>query len=199
MPSPSEHGLIGHWRIQGDCKDHSGYGNHGVNHGVDLASGTFDGRGAYVEVPDSPALRLGEDDFTFAAWVWTHDEPDDVVGDVAEIYDPDRRRGFTLAIGSSSGGYQGPGDDRHVHFGIDDARLGEWQDCGRPNPTSNYVSNSLTVFDGKLYAATTDAEDEKGWCHVYRYEGGQQWFDCGRVGDGKTTGVMPAGSKNYFQ
>ena len=103
-PSSKQH-LIGHWPIEGDCQDYSGYGNHGVNHGVDLATSTFDGRGAYIEVPDSPSLRLGASDFTFSAWVWTHDEPDDVVGDVAEKYDPDRRRGFTLAIGSSSAGH----------------------------------------------------------------------------------------------
>ncbi|MCE9592350.1 MAG: LamG domain-containing protein [Planctomycetes bacterium] len=187
----SAEGLAGHWRLEGDCLDHSGRGNHGVNHGVDLDTGAFDGRGAYIEVPDSGSLRLGTGDFTLAAWIWTHKNPDGVVGDVAEKYDPDRRRGMTLAIGSSAGGYQGPGSDRHVHFGIDNAQVGQWQDCGRPNPASNYVGNSLTVFDGKLYAATSDARDEADWCKVYRYEGGQTWSDCGRVGSGKTTGVVP--------
>jgi len=188
---PGTEGLVGHWRLAGDCRDSSGCGNHGINHGVDLASGTFDGRAAYIEVPDSASLRPGRGDFALAAWIWTHKDPDDVVGDIAEKYDPDRRRGFTLTVGSSSGGYQGPGSDRHVHFGIDNAQLGQWQDCGRPNPTSNYVSNSLTVFDGELYAATTDGRDEADRSHVYRYAGGQSWLDCGRVGKGKTTGVGP--------
>jgi hypothetical protein len=67
----------------------------------------------------------------------------------------------------------------------------DWQDCGRPNPTSNYVGNSLTVFNGKLYAGTVDGQGEENWCHVYRYEGEQAWTDCGRVGQGKTTGVVP--------
>ncbi len=44
-------------------------------------------------------------------------------------------------------------------------------DCGRPSPTSNYVSNSLTVFEGSLYAATSDAPDEADRGHVYRYLG----------------------------
>lgn len=184
-------GLVGHWRLEGDCLDHSGSGNHGVNHGVQLASGEFDGRGAFVEVPDHASLRLGASDFSFAAWIWTHDNPDDVVGDVVEKFDPSARRGMTLVVGSSAGGYQGPGSDRQVHFGIDNARLGSWQDCGRPGPTSNYVSNSLTVFDGKLYAAAIDGGGEADWCHVYCYEGGQTWRDCGRVGHGRTTGVMP--------
>jgi hypothetical protein len=184
-------GLIGHWKLTGDCRDHSGHGNDGINHGVNLEGGIFDGRGAYIEVPHNPSLRLGRDDFTLAAWVWTYDNPDDIVGDIAEKYDPDNRRGFTLTVNSSSGGYQGPGDDRHIHFGIDNAHLGEWQDCGRPHPASNYVGNSLTVFEGHLYAATVDAREESGWCHGYRYEGGQEWLDCGRVGDGRTTGVIP--------
>jgi hypothetical protein len=61
-----------------------------------------------------------------------------------------------------------------------------------PNPQSNYVSNSLTVYNGNLYAATAGAKDEKDWCHVYRYDGGKnKWVDCGRVGDRRTTGVIP--------
>src|SRR5436190_22754978 len=37
-----EKGLIGYWKLKGDCRDHSGRGNHGVNHGVNLDSGAFD-------------------------------------------------------------------------------------------------------------------------------------------------------------
>ena len=32
----AEPGLVGHWKLQGDCRDYSGNGNDGVNHGVDL-------------------------------------------------------------------------------------------------------------------------------------------------------------------
>ena len=94
-------------------------------------------------------------------------------------------------MNSSASGYLSQGTDRHVYFGIDNAQLGEWQDCGRPDPTSRYVSNSMLVFQGHLYAAIIDAEDPKAWCHVFRYEGGQKWADCGRVGEGRTTGVGP--------
>lgn len=185
-----QHGLVGYWKLQGDCRDHSGRGHHGTNHGVDLATGTFDGRGAYVEISTSESLRLGRGDFTVSAWVHTDEVVDDALGDVLSWYDPQLRRGVTLHLNSSAGGYQSTGDDRHVCFGIDDAKLGEWQDCGRPSATSNYVSNSLTVYDGHLYAGTIDAQDEAGWCHVYRYAGGREWVDCGRVGQRKTTGVM---------
>lgn len=183
-------GLSGYWKLQGDCRDHSGHEHHGTNHGVDLQSGSFDGRRAYIEIPSAERLWLGRGDFTFSAWVRTDRVVDDRLGDVLSWYDPMRRRGVTLNLYASAGGYQSTGDDRHVCFGIDNARLGEWRDCGRPNPTSNYVSNSLTVFDGHLYAATIDAENEAGWCHVYCYAGGKDWVDCGRVGQRKTTGVM---------
>jgi hypothetical protein len=187
----SEEGLVGHWKLAGDCRDYSGRGNHGVNHGVNLETGEFDGVGAYVKVPSSASLKLGAGDFALCARVYTNKDPDDVVGDVLSMYDPALRRGVTLSIASSSGGYQGQGSDRHVCFGIDNARMSQWQDCGRPSLTSNYVSNSLTVHQGKLYAAVTDAKDERDWCHVFIYEGDQKWTDCGRVGDGRTTGVGP--------
>ena len=185
-----QRGLAGYWKLQGDCRDHSGGGHHGINHGVDLQTGAFDGRGAFIEVPTGESLQLGRGDFSLSAWVHTDKLVDDTLGDVLSWYDPQLRRGVTLNLHSSAGGYQSSGDDRRVSFGIDNAKLGEWQDCGRPNPTSNYVSNSLTVFDGHLYAATIDAQDESGWCHVYRYAGGKEWMDCGRVGNRRTTGVM---------
>src|SRR5258708_1259374 len=56
-------GLVGHWKLQGDCRDYSGQGNHGVNHGVGLEKGAFDGVGAYIEVPAHPSLKLGTGDF----------------------------------------------------------------------------------------------------------------------------------------
>ena len=185
-----ESGLIGYWPLRGDCRDHSGNGHHGINYGVDLETGTFNGRGAYIEIPVRDSLRLGAGDFTIVASVYLNAVVDDTIGDVVSFYDPRRRRGVTLNIKASSGGYQSSGDDRHVHFGIDNDRLGEWRDCGRPNRTSNYVSNSLTVFDGHLYAATIDAQDPTDWQHVYRYAGGEQWIDCGRVGPTKSTGAM---------
>src|SRR5690606_1732930 len=161
------------------------------NQGVDLTTGTFNGRGASLEVPAGPSLKFGTGDFTLSVWVNIPEQLDDVVGDVLELYDPDKRRGITLSISASAGGYQSQGDDHHVHFGIDNAKTTEWQDCGRPNPKSNYVANSLTVFDGHLYAATVGGEDPADWAHVYRYEGDGKWTDCGRVGDGRTPGVVP--------
>ena len=187
----TESGLVGHWPLKGDSRDHSGHNNHGVNHGVDFDSGVFDGTQAYIEVPSSDSLKLGSGDFTIAARVYTEDQVNDVIGDVLELYDPDARRGITLSINASAGGFQGQGTDRHVYFGIDNAQASEWQDCGRPSAASNYVSESMTVYKGKLYASTTGGKEEKDWRRVFRYEGGQKWVDCGQVGDTNAQGVGP--------
>ncbi len=186
-----EEGLVGYWKLQGDCKDYSGNENHGINHGVSLDSGSFDGKKSYIEIPSSASLKLGSGDFSISLWIQLPGPINDIVGDVVDFYDPTQRKGITLAVSSSAGGYQSQGTDRHLYFGIDNAQATEWQDCGRPSLTSNYVSNSLTVYKGKLYAAIAGAKDQKDWAHVFRYEGGQQWTDCGRVGNEKTEGVLP--------
>jgi hypothetical protein len=183
--------LAGHWPLRGDARDHSGHGNHGVVHGAGPAEGLFDGRGGHIEVPPGDSLNLGQGDFTLAAWVWTAPDTEDVIGDILTQFDPVRRRGFSFGLHASAGGYSSQGDSRHVFFGIDDGRVGAWEDCGRPSLTSNYISNSLTVFNGDLYAANTDAVREEDWSHVFRYRGGQTWEDCGRVGSLKARGAGP--------
>lgn len=186
-----EKGLVGYWKLKGDCKNYSGNSNHGTNHGVDLANSQFNGKNSYIEVENNDVLNFGKGNFSICAWVYTEKDMSDVIGDIMSKYDTYNRRGFTFNIKASSGGYNSQGNDKHVYFGIDDGAIAKWQDCGKPSKTSNYVSNSLTVYDGNLYAAITDAERQEDWCHVYRYEGGQKWTDCGRVGNLKTTGVGP--------
>lgn len=188
-----DNGLVGYWKLKGDCLDYSGNNNNGINHGVDLSNSIFDGKSSYIEIPDNKLLNFGTGDFTINVWIYTEKIVDDVIGDILSKYDPDRRNGITLTVNSGGGGgYQSIGTDRNVFFGIDNAQGGtEWEDCGRPGPGSNYVSNSLTVYQGKLYAAVANAIDEKDWAHVFRYEGGKEWTDLGRVGTAKTTGVFP--------
>ena len=181
-------GIVGHWKLQGDCLDYSGKDNHGINHGVDLESGQFDGSSSFLEVPADESLRFGSGDFSICAWICMQQDMDGVVGDLLSKYDSVQRRGFTLSIKASSGGYNSQGNDKHLYFGIDDGSEITWTDCGRPSEISNFA-NSLTVYDGHLYVGTTDATRKEDWCHVYRYAGGTQWQDCGRVGDLKTKGV----------
>lgn len=67
----------------------------------------------------------------------------------------------------------------------------QWEDCGTPYP-SNAVS-ALAVHKGELYAAAShyrsggsamsDAENELHGGRVYRYKGGTEWEDCGKLGE----------------
>ncbi len=187
-----EKGLIAYWKLQGDCLDYSGNNNNGINHDVNLQTGAFNGKSSYIEVPHNKMFDFGSGDFSINVWIYTEKIVDDIIGDILSKYDPDKRCGITLSVNSSAGGYQSIGTDRHIHFGIDNAQgANNWQDCGRPAQGSNYVSNSLTVYKGKLYAAIGHALEEKDRAHVYRYEGGTKWTDLGRVGNYKTTGVFP--------
>jgi hypothetical protein len=183
-----EPGLVAYWKLQGDCRDHSGGEHHGVNHGVDLQSSSFDGQAGYIEVADAPGLRFGKEDFTITAEVYTEKGVNDVLGDIVSKFDGARRQGFNLTFASNTSGYNSQSDVRHLFFGVDAATDGEWVDCGRPGGVA-HSSDALTVFEGDLYAGTSDAPDEKDWAHVYRYKGGQEWEDCGRVGDRETRGV----------
>src|SRR5262249_33435807 len=81
-----DEGLIAHWPLAGDVRDHSGNGHHATNHGADLdapgpdgkrgGAAGFDGRGAYLEVPGKRNLRLGKGDFSLAVWVHSERQPE---------------------------------------------------------------------------------------------------------------------------
>jgi hypothetical protein len=184
----SEPGLVGYWKLKGDCQDHSGAGNHGHNHDVDLQTGEFDGRTTYIEVPNASSLNFGKRDFSVAAWVRTQRELEDVIGDIVTKFDKSQRKGFNFTVNASNPGYNGPSNIRNLFFGVDSGTDGKWTDCGRPNEKT-HISDALTVYKGDLYAGTTDAPDEADWAHVYRYAGGQKWEDLGRLGRGRTRGV----------
>ncbi|MBD3292802.1 MAG: hypothetical protein GF393_07735, partial [Armatimonadia bacterium] len=101
----AENGLLAHWPLQTDCRDHSGNANHGTNHGVTFARGAahFDGREASIEVADPPSLSLADGDLTIAAWVRTDEVLDDVIGDILSKYDPAARRGVNLGVVTHAG------------------------------------------------------------------------------------------------
>jgi len=67
--------LLIHHGAGGVVRDYSPYGNHGTIYGarwVDCEWGWalyFNGESAYVEVPDSPSLRVGSSDFTLIALI----------------------------------------------------------------------------------------------------------------------------------
>ena len=180
----AEPGLVGHWKLQGDCRDSSGHGNDGVNHGVDLEHGAFDGAQSYIEIPGKRFAQAWEKVISrFVLGLYTEKELDDIVGDVIDKYDPAQRRGITLTVNSSAGGYQSQGTDRHVHFGIDNAR----DRLARLRPPESHQQLHQQLDDrvqGPSVCGYVQMQRIRtDWCHVYRYDGGEQWTDCGRVGD----------------
>jgi hypothetical protein len=129
----ADDGLIAHWKLQGDCRDYSGKQNHGTNHRVDLLSGSFSGRDAYVEVTSFKSLQLGHGDFSIAADLWTGKDLRGTFGTLVSKFDSARRRGFELALCTNSSGYNGQSGNRQLCIGLDDGTNGTWTDCGRPN------------------------------------------------------------------
>ena len=197
--------LVGHWKLAGDCRDYSGHGNHGVNHGADLtiADGMrFDGIDDFIEVPAADVLNLGKQDFSIAVWVHTEAELSDVLGDILSQYDPATRMGFTLSLLNSAGVTSSQSNYRNLSFGIDAGRVdGAWTDRGQPG-NARFVM-AMAVYDGQLYVGTyEEGENEAG--HVYRYEDGAKWIDCGRPDKANAIGSLAvyqgslyAGSARY--
>jgi hypothetical protein len=184
-------GLVGHWKLQGDCKDSSSSGNHGTGRNVTFTAGPdgsargaalFNGRDSLIDVPDAASLRLGKGDFSLSVWVKPEAPMRGIFGDIASKFDAHQRRGINFHIAGSSSGYTSMCDTRHVHFGIDDGYLGAWEDCGKPW-ASNSLITDLVVFEGQLYCGIADAKEPQDAARVFRFAGGTKWIDCGRLGD----------------
>jgi Concanavalin A-like lectin/glucanases superfamily len=146
---------------------------------------------------DGPAVDprgLGsavESEFTISLWLEVALDRSGAAGGLASQFDPVTRTGFNLSAISSAGGYCGPSDELRVSFGIDAGSEPRWLDFGRPSATSNYVSNSLTVFEGRIHAATSDSPEPSERGHVFRHQGETAWEDLGQVGTEGASGVGP--------
>src|SRR4051794_26185401 len=127
---------------------------------------------------DVPGIVLGEDDFTLTAEIEVPAATRSGIGDVAALFDPDSRRGFSIGLnhGSPCGNH---GNDRNLFFGIDAGTEPLVTDHGQPSPATIMVC-ALAVFEGALYAATWETGPES-LGHVYRLAG-KRWIDCGAVG-----------------
>lgn len=172
-------GLVAHWPLTQDCRDSSGNGFDGENHGVVFADGAavFDGRGAHIAVPNNDSLALKDGDFSVAAWIHTEQSLDDTLGDIVGKFDPATRTGFNLVIQNFSGVTSAQPNFRHLLFGLDAATEAKpWRDCGRPGNAVFVLA--LAAHEGTLYAGTCEAEAAQTG-HVYRYDGADRWIDCG--------------------
>ena len=179
-------GLIAHWPLVDNVEDSVGSGLAVRNHGVQLGApgpggrpgaARFNGTDAFLEVPHHASLDLGSGDFTISAWIHTDADKSDVVGNIISKFDSEARRGFHLYVLTSAGVTSTAQPNyRHLHFGIDNARLDrEWADWGRPGNAVHVMA--LVVSQGKLYGSTLETgADEMG--HLWRYDEGR-WVDLG--------------------
>jgi hypothetical protein len=181
--------LIAHWPLGGDADDAVG-DHHGRANALTYTAGPdgkaggaaeFDGRHSRIRVEDHPNLRLGTGDFTFTAWIRCQAPMTHVFGDILSKFDPVGRSGLNLHVAGSSPAYSAMSDQRHVHFGIDDGYIGNWEDFGKPEPSNSNVT-TLVTWQGELYAGIADAATPQKACRVFRYDGDQRWQNCGRLG-----------------
>lgn len=129
-------------------------------------------------------------DFSVGLWIEVPADRAGAAGGLASKFDPDRRVGFNLSAISSAGGYNGPGDELRISFGIDAGTEPEWVYRGRPSATSNFPT-ALTVFEGALHVATNDAQERRDWAHVFRLVGDTEWEDLGQVSREGAHGIGP--------
>lgn len=187
-PAPADSGLVAHWPLAGDTRDHSGHGldaeargtidpNAEGRDGKPAGAVKFDGRGELV-VPANPALDLGDSDLTVSAWIHTEENVDSPIGDILGRRDAAARRGLFLGVKTSAGVTFSQPNHRHLQFGIDDDRETPWEPAGRPGGAGTLLAFALAEHDGALYAGTCrPSEGDSG--RVYRYVGGTEWVDCG--------------------
>jgi hypothetical protein len=181
--------LIAHWPLAGNTDDVAA-GHHGEGeslsyttgpNGAEYSAAVFDGITSRIQINDEQ-LRFGTQDFTISAWIKCESPMTHVFGDVLSKFDPVGRTGINIHVAGTSPAYSSMSDQRHVHFGIDDGYVGEWQDCGKPEQTNSLVT-AITTWRGDMYAGIADADTPEKACHVFRYKNGQAWEDCGRLCD----------------
>ena len=141
-------------------------------------------------LPTDQAAPLFSSDFSVGLWVEVPKDRAGAGGGLVSKFDPHQRRGFNLSLVSSAAGYNGPGDELRVSFGIDAGTEPAWEYRGRPSPTSNF-STSLTVFEGALHAGSNDGQTKQDWAHVYRLVDGTEWEDLGQVSKEGSHGIGP--------
>jgi dienelactone hydrolase len=100
---------------------------------------------------------------------------DGAEGDLASQFDPVKRRGWHLTLQTNRGITTSQPNTRQLQFGIDDNKVSEFIDLGRPG--NAVLPFGFAVHEGRLYTGTCEpGEGDRG--RVYLHAGGQRWLDC---------------------
>src|SRR5262245_25795786 len=110
----ADDGLIGYWKLQGDCQDYSGAKNDGHSRNVDLSTSGFNGRDSYIEIDGTKSSPIGDGDFSITANVYTDKDLRGAYGSLVSKFDSKRRRGFDLSLCTNSSGYNGQSNVRQL-------------------------------------------------------------------------------------
>ena len=175
-------GLVHHWPLRGSLDNLINREGRLSGDHIDLKASGRDGKPNSAAAFDGrlsglvgPSLDLGKADFSFACWLHTARDHE-TCADLFGLHDAEHRRGLHLTLKSPSGVTTCQPASRQLKFGIDDAQVSSFTDCGRPG--NAVLAFGLAVHEGHLYAATSESgKDEAG--RVWRYLGGQGWIDCG--------------------
>jgi hypothetical protein len=179
-------GMAGYWPLNGNANDKSGNGRDAIVKGdvnlnitgPDNKEGTaagFNGINSWMEIPADKSFKPGKQDFSIAVWINVPDQLNDVPGDIISQYDSVYHNGFQLSM-KSNAVTTSHANALQLNFGIDNAQLSEWVDCGQPG--NAVCAFSLASYNGMLYAGTcVSGKDEAG--HVYMYKDVNKWVDCG--------------------
>jgi hypothetical protein len=177
--------LTGYWKLSGNAKDAASTRLDLTNQGVTFAKmgpdgktpvAVFDGRSSYLDLKSTTSLQLGIKDFTLSCWVHTEAALDDDLGDLITMYDSKKRVGFNLSLRNNTGVTSCQANVRQLQFGIDAGSTPKWTDEGRPG--NAILGFSLAAHEGQLFVGTA-TNDKKETGRVYRYQGPNQWIDCG--------------------
>ncbi len=92
-------GLVAYYPFDGDANDASGYGNHGIVHGVTLTEDrfgnvdsaySFDGNNGYIEVADNDLLDITAE-ISFSGWIYVNGSTSDHQAILSKWYNNNSR------------------------------------------------------------------------------------------------------------
>ena len=177
--------LIAHWPLTEDASDQSGGDHDGKAENVVFGGegAVFNGRDSVIEVDHASDLDVFGGDFSIAVRIHTESDIADTVGDILSKFDPASRHGLTFCVKNNDCGPHNPPNHRHLHLGVDDGSEPGWEFHGRPG-NSRHI-HAFCVHRGDLYAGSHET-DVDACGHLFRYDGGETWEDCGNP-DGRNS------------